>query len=710
MTSSTAEGAGSVAVGSNLDRAIAALRRGLEPRAVAVYGATERLPGRQYVDAVTGSMNHDRVVLVNPSPKAINGLDTRPNAGDSELAGSLDLALIATPLNGVIQSIEDCGRAGIGLASIVTAGFAEAGRGGVELQRRLLQTARDANVRLVGPNSMGLMNVTMGFRAARPFFVGQPGSISIIGQSGVVPSRLMEEVSLLGHGIDLWVTLGNCADIGVPEVVTYLAGRDTTRVIVIYLESVADPASLATALRMAREAGKEVVILKSGRTAAGSVATASHTGAIASPHMFFDLLVKECGVISVDTSREAAEAAAILNTIGRIKGKIALVLGSGGEAALAADLCQENHVPLAAISPAGLEKIRELVPEIGTANPFDLTFAASLRGQTQAIYDIISDEPDVGCIVMLDNGAWPPGSFPPEIEQAQQALDRHVASRVQVIKEVRDHDIAPQRPVRAELVRSGIAATSSSEALWRILPKMVDVTVGDDQAPKRAQPSDGQVTTELRRESELAALDLLAGSGVPVIPYQVVADDAELFLAIAQYGLPVVLKGIYPGISHKTDRGLVHVDLFSEADALEAFRELRAGAAETGGQVVVQPQVRGATAELILGAVNEDRWGPYLMLGAGGIAAEDLSDRVWARVPLDLAEARSLIDRVNVCRAISRRRDRAQQGLHELARLVVAVSEFVDRNRAVLKEIEINPVLLRDEGVTAVDAVLSFSG
>jgi acyl-CoA synthetase (NDP forming) len=688
------------------------LARALEPRAVAVYGATDRMPGRQYVDAVVLSPGYaDRTALVNPSPKTIHGLSTTPSALDSHLAGQLDFAVIATPIPAVAASVEDCGRAGIPVASIITAGFSEAGGDGRGLQEELLATARASNVRLIGPNTMGVINVTAGFRAARPYFVARPGSISVLAQSGVIPSRIMEEVGMAGHGIDIWATLGNCADLGVPDFLPYLAARETTKVIVVYLESVTDPDALRTALQQARAAGKEVVVLKSGRTARGSVATASHTGAVSSPHTFFELLLRECDVVSARTVRQAVEAAVLLDTHGRIRGGIAVVLGSGGEAALTTDLAEEYDVPLARIQPETVAKIKALVPEIGTVNPIDLTWAAGQRGHSHTIYDLFADEPDVGCIVLLDGGLWPPGSFPPEMEAKRFALEYRLAEKVPVIREVREHDPSLGPNDRLTLVQAGIAVTREAETLWPVMRQLVRRPRSDDEHEEPAAVAEQLIPPPANQiVSELDALRVLASARIPVVPYRLLPDESEARIAFAEFGPPVVLKGIARGVTHKTEAGLVRLNIADETAALDTYRALRASlAAYPDAEVVMQPQIRDVVAEMIVGIVNDPRWGLHLMLGPGGLAAEEVTDRVWAALPLDREDARTMIQSIPVCRAIARRRAGGAALMERLADLLLALSDFASASERTLAEVEINPVLIREADVLAVDAVLSFT-
>jgi acyl-CoA synthetase (NDP forming) len=683
------------------------LRRGLDPRRVAVYGATDHLPGSQYADAVVLSGFGDRAVLVNPNPKTLHGMATVASARDSGFA-DIDLAVVATPMRGVLDAIKDCGDSGIGLASIVTAGFAEVGASGDQLQEQLLETARASNVRLIGPNCMGLLNLTTGLRASRPYYVAPAGTISIIGQSGTVPSQIMEELALLGSGTDLWITIGNCADIGAAELIAYMSERDSTRTIVAYLESVPDPDRLRKSLLMARAAGKEVVVLKTGRTANGSRATASHTGAIATPRIFFDLLAEEADVISVDTARQAVEAASILNTIGRIEGKIAVVLSSGGEAALASDLCEEHAVPLAVIREETVQRIKALVPEIGTANPIDMTFAATERGHADEIYDVIADEPSVGCIVLLDGGVWAPGSYLPEVEEKRKRLEHRLASKVQIIKELREHAIAPQQADRAAYVAEGIAISGENETLWEVLPKLMSTRRPPGHEIATLTPEIGGPASAAVRETELVALDLLRDAGVPVVHYQVVRGEGDVKAAFSDLKSPFVLKAIRPGVTHKTELGLVRLGITSEKEAANAFAELRSVTQDAPGtEIVAQPQVGGVTAELVVGVINEDRWGPYILLGSGGIAAEDTGDRSWNRLPLTLPQAEEMVQEIAVCRAIARRRAKGRPGLAQLAQLLVSVSDFTSKH-ADLVELEINPVLIRDNDVVAVDAVLTY--
>lgn len=688
------------------------LDRGLAPRAVAVYGASDRSPGAGGSRVGDNLMRHgyeDRIVFVNPRPQEIHGVKSVASAVDSPLADEIDFAFIAVPRAGVEAAVEDCARAGIKLATVVTAGFGEIDDKGLEDEQRLREIAQANGMRLFGPNCMGLINVRDSLFAARPPFDDcASGAVSVVAQSGTVACRLMEEVSSFGQGIDLWVTMGNCMDITVPEMITYLAQRDSTKVIVTYLEGIPDPSALREAFKAARAAGKEVVILKPGRTERGSRAIASHTGALASPDVFVDAMVRECDVIRCRTVIEAAQAAGLLLSIGRIRGRVAVIAGSGGDAALVSDLCEENGVPLSALHADTVEQIRAIAPEAGLANPIDPTATVTQKGLTGELDRLIAADPDVSCIVVLGGAAFRFPDWRPE--WIESTIDRYhvLAKMIPVV-----HASPMGRNYRERLSASSIGVMNDDETAWRALGAVVDLDPESTAPEVKACPSEHAPTDEAAAASsqalpELEAMGMLGAAGIPMIESVVIGSEKELRDTAQRLGYPLVMKGLVPGITHKTDRNLVQIGIRDEAVLVATWNRLHAEVGDEG-KVVLQPEIQGKVAELIVGAVNDPRFGVHLMLGAGGTWAELEGKRSWRHGVVSAEEAREMIASLPLGQALIEGRRGVKADVDAVVAALQRLSEFAVDNADSILEVEINPLIVRSGDAVGVDGLIRIN-
>jgi acetate---CoA ligase (ADP-forming) len=687
------------------------LSRGLAPRAVVVYGASDRRLGSQAARIAFRLMERShkgRVALVNPRHQEVHGVTTVPSAVDSELAAELDFAVISVPREAVPDAVDDCTKAGIGLAVVTSAGFAESDAQGVELQKELLNRARAHGIRLIGPNCMGLINFTDGlFACGRPL-VAWPGGISVVSQSGYLSMRMMDFIGECGQGIDLWVTVGNCADLGPHDFVEYLATRPSTSVVVLYLENLTDPDRLRKAIRYARASGTEVVVLKSGRTGAGSVVAASHTGALASPDVFFDVLTDETDCIRVDTVREGAQVAGILASLGRPSGPFVVVGGSGGDCVVAADACEFNEIPLAQLGHETLERVHEIVPQAGSSNPLDVSPFASDAGRHNDVVAVLAADPGVGGVVLLDAWAWEVEDLPDgERRMGFGALlgadGRPVTSIIS--------DVHLETWERRALVDAGLAVTSDAETVWKALGCITRHMARQGSGSKFLETPDAAAESTIEpvphRLPELDALSRLRDAGLPMVDTEVVDSPEALLERCRMLGYPVVIKGLIPGVIHKAERNLVRFDVRADEEAAAAWRDLSAAVSGEGGVVVVQPQLRRAVSEVIVATRDDAIYGLHVMVGGGGAGVEEHSDVAWARAPVTPSQARRLIERT---RLATRLLATVPSHLDEAAlpEMISLLSRLAERWRDEVSEIEINPLMVGPEGFTAVDAVITL--
>jgi acyl-CoA synthetase (NDP forming) len=694
------------------------LGRGLAPRAVAVYGASARRPGSQAA-RIAGKLlatgYGGRVALVNPNPQEVHGVATVPSASLSPLASELDLAVISVPRESVVSAVEDCAAAGVRLAVVTSAQFAEADARGAELQRQLAERAAALGVRLIGPNCMGLINFSQGLVAAGRELPARPGKISVVAQSGYLSIRMMDYIRETGQGIDLWVTMGNSADLTPADMIEYLGSRSETGVVVVYLENIPDPRRLSSALQAARAAGTDVVVLKSGRTALGSQVAASHTGALASPDVFVDVLVSEADCIRVDTVREAAQVASLIAAFGgRPAGPFVVTSGSGGDCVLAADWCAKQNIPLASLSAPTIDKIQQIVPEAeaGKDNPIDISpFPFDGSNRQMEVLATMAADPGVGGIVLMDGWGWDSEETPAGRTLKLTPLAAP-GSRVPlpVIADSRMEEWQ-----RDALVTAGFAVTSDGETIWRSLghiarqARAAGTLPGRDAPGRDAHGGPGRGLPAPERLPELDAFGRLRAAGIPMIETEPVRTPEELLAAGRRLGYPLVVKGLVPGVVHKADAQLVYTDVWGDDEALAAWKRLADTMTGQAGRIVVQPQVRGALAEIIVATRDDPHYGLHVMVGAGGKWVEADSDVAWATAPVTAAQAERMLRRTKIGRALAAKQPRLLQE-QALPGVVAAVSAVAAQWLDSAAEIEINPLIVRADSVVAVDAVVTLRG
>ena len=629
------------------------------PRAVALIGASG--------DATKNTARPQRylkkhgyagkVFPVNPVRKEVLGEKAWPRV--TELPEKIDHAYIL--IEDVEQALEDCGKAGVTVASIFSGGFADAGAEGMRRQARLLERARALGVRLLGPNSMGVIDVpgklTLSVNAVLEMPALPAGSTSIVSQSGTMLGTLLSRGAARGLGFAKLISVGNEADIGVGELVELLAADPTTRVILLFLETVRDPARLAAAARAAHAAGKAIVAYKLGRSALGEAAARSHTGALAGSDAALDAYFQDCGIVRVDMLETLLEIAPLvagrspLNL--KTAGKVAVVTTTGGGAATVVDRLGLRGVELSA-------PIMDLTMAGNTA-----TYAAALEKCLQSDCDAV--------LAAVGSSA----QFHPEV-----AVEPIVRARAQ--KPVVTFFTPQAERSLALAAAAGIAAFRTPEACADALAAFFAW-----RAPRRREEGELDI-------GALQGFDLFSRLGVPVADWAIA--EAPDYRHSIPY--PVAVKRLE---AHKTDRGGVllgikdHQDLQKKAAALDAKR------------VLVQ-RMESGLAEALVGYRDDPVVGPIVVVGAGGVLAEVYRDAEVRMAPVSEGEAGEMIARVKGFAAIRGYRNLPRGDVGALAKAVAAVSRLaLAKGRPVL-EAELNPLLVKASGVVALDALVALKG
>ncbi|MDR7521678.1 MAG: acetate--CoA ligase family protein [Armatimonadota bacterium] len=693
------------------------------PKTIAVIGASET-PGlaRDLLMTLDSRGFRGDVLPVNPRHRQVLGRRCYPDV--RSLPTVADLAVVLVPAEATPEVVAACGQAKVPGAVICSSGFAEVGEDGRGLQARLGRQARAAGLALLGPNSIGFLNVpaTIPAMAVPPASIPaglRPGPVSVVSQSAGILISMLEYGTQIGLGFDLLVSTGNEEQVGAADCLEYLLHTPTTRVIALVLETARDGRRLLDLAVRARALGKAVVALKLGRSARGAEAARSHTAALAGSAAVFDAACRDAGIEVFESISGLVDAAAFHSKRRPgVRGGLAAITISGGTAALVADVADRFGVRLADLAPQTQQRLMGLVPA-GSAvvNPLDVTAAAIEDAELFArVVGALNDDPDVGAIALvlhLRKG----GGSPAHQRLIRTFVAQHdrVSKQLVVVSTIPEalsgfwHEEAAAGPVPFLNDLSALAAL-------RGLTASVEPTVKTrrENPPDVPEVSLDALKTPVTGDGLLAEVDayrLLEAAGIAVAPYLVARSREEAVAGADRLGYPVVLK-VIAGVAHKAAAGLVRLGLRSADDVARAYDELGlvplpSAAARRG--VLVQAMVAPGM-EFLVGFRVDPQFGPVVAVGLGGVWAEALRDVQIALAPVDPRQALALIGRLRSGHALQERAVQAKVDLDDVAEVTSRLSHLAVRLASRVSSLEINPLIATPRGCLAVDALGVVSG
>lgn len=643
------------------------------PRAVALVGASG--------DAKKNTARPQRflakhgyagsVLPINPTRTEVLG--KRAYRSIAEAPQPIDHAFIMIPE--VEQAIEDCGRCGVPVASIFSDGFADVGQAGAARQARLVARAKALGVRLLGPNSMGVIDLpgrlALTVNAVLEMDAPPAGGISMVSQSGTMLGTVLSRGAARGLGFAKLVSVGNEADLGVGELVGLLAEDPATRVILLFLETVRDAARLAEAARRAHAAGKPVVAYKLGRSALGERLARSHTGALAGSDAAMDAFFRDCGIARVDLLEALFESAPLFEGrspagLARVP-HVAVVTTTGGGAASVVDRL-------------GLAGIETVAP--GRDAPIiDLTMAGT-SAEYAAVLGSLIDSPECDAVLAVVGSS---AMFHPQHAVEPILRARRAAKPLAAF-------LTPHADASlALLAKGGVAAFRTPEACADAFRAYFAW-----QAPRtRVSSPEFELKIQQAKLDEKSALELFAALGVEVAESQVARAPA--FAHSVPY--PVAAKILSAEIAHKTEAGGVILGI---ADRDEFEKKIASLNSET---ILVQAMQSGL-AEAIVGYRDDPLVGPLVLVGAGGVLAELYRDTVLRLAPVSVEEAEAMIGEVKGLALIRGYRGLPRGDVRALAEAVAALSRLALARGRPVAEAEINPVIVKRAGAVAVDGLV----
>jgi acetyltransferase len=689
------------------------------PRSVAVIGATEEpgSVGRSLVSNLKQASFHGRVCAVNPKRSTVLDLPCFPTV--KEIPEKIDLAVIATPARTVPGVIRDCVEAGVQGAIIISAGFRETGEAGAALEQEVLREARKGNMRIVGPNCLGLMSPQSGLNATFANSMARPGHIGFISQSGALCTAILDWSQLEMVGFSAFVSVGSMLDVGWGDLIQYLGDDPQTRSIVIYMESVGDARAFLSASREVALT-KPIIVIKPGRTEAAAKAAASHTGALTGQDDVLDAAFRRCGVLRVNTIAELFYLSEALDKQPRPKGpNLTIVTNAGGPAVLATDALLGEGGRLTELSGETITQLNEFLPRHWShQNPIDILGDASVDRYAKAVQLAAEDPATDGLLVILA----PQGVTNPTAIAERLTAYSKLGSKPLIASWMGGADVAAGEAI---LSRAGIptysypdSAARVFQAMWRYSANLKALY----ETPKAIEPAASHLqATELVANarakgrpllSEAESKILLNAYDIPTVVTEIATSVEQAVESAKRIGYPVVLKLHSETITHKTDVGGVQLDLPSEDAVRNAYLSIEESVTKAVGHVhflgvtvqsMVPPAMRADGYELILGSTVDSQFGPVLVFGSGGQLVEVYKDRAIGLPPLNTTLARRLMERTRIFPALGGVRGRKPVDLAALERLLVRFS-FLVMEQAWIKEIDINPLLASPQGFLALDA------
>jgi acyl-CoA synthetase (NDP forming) len=696
------------------------LSRFLNPRGVAVVGASNDLSriGGQPLRLLTEFGYAGKVYPVNPKYSEIKGLACYPDV--ASVPQPCDVALVALSAPHVPGVIEQCGRAGIPYALVLSAGFSEVGGEGVSLQSKLVETARRAGVRIVGPNCLGIMNLRdnarIGFGGTLQLATLKPGPLAMVTQSGGFGFGVVAIACHYGLGFNYAISTGNEADLTMLDWIEDLLERPEVEIVVAFMEGITDGRRLIEIGERALELGKPILVWKVGNTAIGRQAATSHTARLTAGYELFRAAFRRGGFVEIHDVDDLIDISKIL--LGRklpAGNRVAVLTLSGGAGVLLADRCVEHGLALPRLTEATRAKLREIMVSFASAeNPIDATahgYNDNFASYSRAIREVLADPNIDQAIARSPRGKaarpWAEGLL-----EVLKNTDKPLVlnwptspdDNGDVMKYLEDNGVpcilAPGRAVRAMAAVTEFAqkrrafAGRGGHALQRAA----------DYKPLNLDGAEGAL-------GERRSKQALAAYGIPVVEEKLMTLAEIEALRSAPLAFPLAVKIESPDVPHKTEAGAVRLNIADLVALKQAAREVvaaaekhRPGARIEG--VLVQEMASGL--EVIVGAVNDPYFGPTVAFGLGGIFTELIKDVTHRFAPFDLETAREMISEIKGAALFSGYRGRPALDTGALAETLARISYLIADHAERIAEIDVNPLFVRPagQGVVAADALI----
>ena len=692
------------------------------PRSIAVIGAKDDLGsvGRTIMLNLLSGSFKGKVYPVNPKRNTVFDLQAYPDI--TKIPEKVDLAVIVTPAKTVPDLIEQCVKADVKAAIIISAGFKELGEPGLKLEQEILEKAKKGNMRIIGPNCLGVMNPIYGMNATFAKGMALPGHLAFISQSGAMCTAVLDWSLEERIGFSAFVSVGSMADVDWGDLIDYLGGDPETRSILIYMETIGDPRSFMSAAKeIALE--KPIIVIKPGRSPEAAKAAASHTGSLAGSDEVFEAAMERSGVLRVNNISQLFNMASVLGRQPRPRGpRLSIVTNAGGPSVLATDSTVIEGAQVAKLDQTSLDKLNHFLPPAWShTNPVDILGDASAETYAKVVEILAHDPCNDGLLVILSpQDMTDPIKTAESMRSFSNLKDRPIlaswmgGSFVEKGIQILNESKIPTFKYPDEAAWSFATMWKYSENLTSLYetPALHENEMSMHKEIQRSGEAE-ELINQVRKEkrtllTEYESKKLLALYHIPIVETYVAKTENEAVQYANQLKYPVVLKLLSETITHKSDIGGVKLNLRNEEQVRHAYHEIYNAVLKTHSVdhfqgVTVQRMVKHEGYELILGSSVDAQFGPVLLFGAGGILVEIFKDRALGLPPLNQILARRLMQKTKIYHALKGVRGRKSVNLNEIEHILVHFSSMIAENPWI-KECDINPLLASSEEIIALDA------
>jgi acetate---CoA ligase (ADP-forming) len=683
------------------------------PKSIAVIGASNRpgSVGRAVFANILLNEYTGTVYPVNPKEHSISGVRAYQSVLD--LPETVDLAVVIVPAPIVPSVVEDSGRKGVKGLVIISAGFKEVGADGAELERRVFSIAQKYSMRMIGPNCLGVINADPTVRLNASFASGMPleGSIAFASQSGALGEAVLDYASGENIGFSKFISMGNKADVNENDILEYLRTDPMTKVILLYLEDIIDGRKFVdTVSRVTEE--KPIIAVKAGVSPEGAKAASSHTGALAGSDEAYNAILKQSGVIRVESIIDLFDYARAFAKQPLPRGnRVAIITNGGGPGIMATDASVRYGLQIAQFSEATKSKLRAGLPkETSVNNPIDLIGDAQADRYELALGALNDDNVDCGLVLLTPQAMVDLKKVAETIASVGPKSGKTILASLLGLGDV--------TPAVGVLESNGVPNYSFPESAVRALAAMSEYKQWIDRPRTQVKHFDVDLVQArkiiarakqagLTNLSQTDAMGVLNAYGLPAIKTEFARTRQQAVDLAKKIGLPVAMKIVSPDVVHKTDIGAVKLDLNTEQDVGEAFDEIlknvkaNAPNAHIDG-VLLQNYVTGGV-ETIIGIHRDPKFGPLLMFGLGGIYVEAYRDVSFRLAPIRELGAHNMIQQIRGGKILQGFRGQPPRDLEAIAECIERLSQLAMELEDV-QELDVNPLLAFEKGCKAVDA------
>ncbi|WP_456386077.1 acetate--CoA ligase family protein [Profundibacter sp.] len=681
------------------------------PASVAIVGASSdpaRIGGRPISYYLRANFK-GKIYPVNPKRDTVQGLKSYPDL--ASIPGTVDFAILSIPSSAIKQAMRDCGEKGVRAVLIFSAGFSEMGDEGAALQDEIAEIARGYGIRVLGPNCLGLYNAAVGhcptFSSGLDGTAPKIGKIGLITQSGAYGTHLLSLAKTRRLGIGMWISTGNEIDVTTAECLEYLVESDDIDVIGLYMEGIRDPETMIRALERARELRKPVIIMKVGVSEVGSAAAQSHTASLAGSDASIQAVFDQVGAMRARTTEDMLDVLYAASISAPARGdRLGILTVSGGAGVLMADAAEAEGIAVPPMPDTAVQRLLERNPFSAPYNPVDIT--AHALNDFSLIEENLTAMRDDGAydlLVAFFTSLTASEVLGPRIQKTMSEALRGRGLPVALVGQAPEHLLVAYEADGIMVFEDPSRAVAALAALSRFQTAFDAPATDPADIPTLPNPP-----LAARSYGEVEAKFVVEMAGIAILEEVLVTTPQEAGDVAARLDCPVAMKIVSPDIAHKSEVGGVALNL-SGADATRAAAQTmlatvakHAPDADITG-LLISPMASDGV-ELIVGAKRDEVFGMMIVVGLGGVFTEIMQDVALSLAPVTPARAEMMLRSLRGAPLMLGARGRAVLDIRAAANAVSRLSVLAKQNEATVESIEINPLLVRENGVVALDALI----